>query len=715
MVGGQKALDEKKAKELLAHYGIRVPRSVRVNDEKQAAECAEKLSPPFVLKVLSSHALHKSDLGGVRLGLANANEVSAAVSTMREQWGGDIELVEGFLVEEMVPAGHEIVIGGFVDAQFGPMIMVGLGGVFVEIFADVAFRVAPIDEADALDMLSELQALPILEGARGGLVASKKAIIDALLCVGGIDGILMQRDNSIAELDINPLIVGADSAVAVDARIVLSDQKTAPKVTESVPLPESFDPLFLPKTIAVAGVSSSGKAAGNRFIDNLKVMGYTGDIYPIHPVATELDGVTAYRNFADMPKPIDYAYIAIPRSGVTELLASANGRVKFAQIMTSGFKEDGTGEGSEHALLEAARQGGVRILGPNCLGTFSPRGRITFIASEQLANASGHIGFISQSGGFGVDLVRTGQARGLRFSGVVTIGNSLDLGPNDLLTHFLNDEQTHVIALYLEDIEDGRRFFNLLRSAGGKKPVVLIKGGLTKQGQKAAASHTGSLAGDSRVWQAVAAQTGCLLVDTIEELIEVLKLFQTLSLQRQKPTRRLALFGNGGGASVVAADGFAQQGFSLADFDAGTKQKLAALALPDGASGSNPIDLPANAFNKSEGRIAEDILRALRDDTRTDCIVVHLNLPVLLSYEGRAIVSNIVDACIAHRVASGDQDSRIILILRSDGTAETDAASRLYQERATAAGIPVFDTFNMAGRALSALARYEAFRDRTNQ
>jgi acyl-CoA synthetase (NDP forming) len=705
---GQSALDEKTGKELLAQFGLRVPRSLTAFTADETAACAADLTAPFVVKVLSSKALHKSDLGGVRLNLPDADAVREAARAIQSQWNTDPSLIEGFLVEEMAPAGHELVVGGFVDPQFGPMIMVGLGGVFVEIFADVAFRVCPIEKSDAYSMLAELRARPILQGARGRIAASEEAIAEALVNVGGADGLLMQCADEIKELDINPLIVGPDVAVAVDARVMLA-QPSRSRYIAAESLPPSFEPLFLPKTIAVAGVSSSGQGAGNRFIANLRRLSFSGSIYPIHPSADEVEGLKAYRSFAETPEPVDYAYIAVPRGGVPELLVKAGRRVRFAQIMTSGFAESGTGPGSQHELLQAAQTGGVRVLGPNCLGTFSPRGRVTFAATQEFDYPEGHIGVISQSGGFGVDLVRTGQARGLRFSGLVTIGNSIDIGPNDLLEHFLTDHETRVIGMYLEDIRDGRRFFELLRAARGKKPVVVLKGGRTGQGQKAAASHTGALVGDARVWQAVAAQTGCLLVNTIEELIEVLMLFQTLERNLTRPTRQLALFGNGGGASVVASDGFAEQGFSLAEFEPSTRAKLDTLQLPDGASGGNPIDLPANAFNRTDGKVAIGILDALKDDGETDAIVVHLNLPVLLSYKDSPMVANILDACIAHRATTKSSGSHLVLILRSDGTAETDEARRLHRERAIAAGIPVFENFSMAGRVLAALTRYEAF------
>lgn len=697
--------NEKAAKALLAQAGLSVPRSHAVADAAAAAVACASLTAPFVVKVLSSQPLHKSELGGVRLGLADADAVAAGVREIAAQWKADAPPIEGYLVEEMAPPGHEIALGGTIDPQFGPMLMVGLGGIFVELFSDVAFRVCPIVEADARAMLRELRAWPVLQGARGGRVVDEQALVDAMLKVGGADGILMRMADRIAELDINPLIVGKRGAVAADARIVAAaSPRAAAPTRRSAP---DFGPLFMPRSIAVAGVSATGSAAGNRFIANLEALGYDGPIYPIHPSAPEIDGRGAYRSFADVPQEIDYAYLAVPRAAVPPLLAQAGGRVRFAQIMTSGFGEGGRGDGSKAELLAAIRAGGMRVLGPNCLGIYSPRGRVCFTESK-FKDAAGPVGVISQSGGFGIDMVRLGQQRGLRFSGVVTIGNSIDLGANELLEHFLADEGTRAIGLYLEDIRDGRRFFELLRAAGGRKPVVILKGGRTSQGQQAAASHTGSLAGDIQVWRAVARQTGCVLVETLEELIETLLLLQFARPQPGRITRRVALLGNGGGASVVATDGLAQLGFALAEFTPSTRARLQAIELPDGASDGNPIDVPGNVFDRSEGLVGGPLLDALCTDGGIDAIVMHLNLSALLAYRGRRTIEHLVDAAIAHR--QGAQSScLLLLVLRSDGSVENDAVRRVHAGRAAAAGLPVFESFAMASRALKGLAAFEEF------
>jgi succinyl-CoA synthetase beta subunit len=215
------ALDERAGKQLLEAYGIAVPRSILVPGAIEAHGALAGLTPPFVVKVVSPDILHKSDAGGVRVNLRTAAEVAGAIRTMIEQPAIAAARVDGFLVEEMAPAGQEMVVGGLRDEQFGPIVMVGLGGIFVEVLADVAFRICPITRLDAGEMLDELKGAAILKGARGRKPASREAIVGVLLGMGGEEGLLMRHADDIKEADINPLIVSDVGAVAVDARFIL--------------------------------------------------------------------------------------------------------------------------------------------------------------------------------------------------------------------------------------------------------------------------------------------------------------------------------------------------------------------------------------------------------------------------------------------------------------------------------------------------------------
>lgn len=215
------ALDEQAGKSLLAEYGIAVPQSLTVKDAREVDAAFAKLRAPLVVKIMSPDILHKSDAGGVKVGLQSAAEVKEAINAMASSPKIKSARIDGYLIEEMAPAGQEIVIGGLRDPQFGPLVMVGLGGIFVEVLADVSFRICPITRLDAEEMIDELKGAAILKGARGRKAVSRDAIIDALLKIGGENGLLMMHADDISEADINPLIVSESGATAVDARFIL--------------------------------------------------------------------------------------------------------------------------------------------------------------------------------------------------------------------------------------------------------------------------------------------------------------------------------------------------------------------------------------------------------------------------------------------------------------------------------------------------------------
>lgn len=219
---GRAALDETAGKQLLAAYGIAVPKSVVVSGADEAAAAMQGLRTPVVVKVMSPDILHKSDAGGVKVHLKSAAEAADAIRAMAAQPQIKAAKVEGYLIEEMASPGQEIVVGGLRDPEFGPLVMVGLGGIFVEVLADVSFRICPITRVDALEMLAELKGAAVLKGARGRKPASLDAIVDVLLKVGGDNGLLMRHADDIKEADVNPLIVSESGAVAVDARFILT-------------------------------------------------------------------------------------------------------------------------------------------------------------------------------------------------------------------------------------------------------------------------------------------------------------------------------------------------------------------------------------------------------------------------------------------------------------------------------------------------------------
>lgn len=470
-----------------------------------------------------------------------------------------------------------------------------------------------------------------------------------------------------------------------------------------------FSRLFQPRAIAVVGASSASGGVANNFLRNVRATGYGGKVYPVHPTAESVEGWPAFRSLAALPEPVDYAYVAVAAERALGIFEGAHGCVRFVQVISSGFAEAGRPELQE-GLVAACRAAGARLLGPNCLGLHSPAARLSFVG--RMPMDVGTVGVLSQSGGLGVDILRRGQVRGLRFRGLVTLGNSADLNACDFLAHFLSDPETRVIGLYLETMRDGRRFFDILRTARGMKPVVILKGGRTEAGQRASSSHTGALAQDDRLWTALVRQTGSVLVDTLDGFIDALLIFQQVAPRVEPSTRRVILFGNGGGTSVLASDAFSRAGFEVRPLGHASAEMLKALRLPPGSSIDNPIDTPAGTLRQDEGALGARILEALYAEPSTAAIVMHLNMTVILAYSNPNLLPNLVQGALKlHPNSAGA--ARFVLVLRSDGELDIEYERQRYRAMALALGIPVFDELAQAAGALRALVEHESFLTRS--
>lgn len=355
----------------------------------------------------------------------------------------------------------------------------------------------------------------------------------------------------------------------------------------------------------------------------------------------------------------------------------------------------------------------MRLIGPNCLGVHSPRGGLTFVGGA--TPEPGGVAVISQSGGLAVDVILRGEQRGLRYSAVTTLGNSADLGPADLIEYHLCDPDTKVIGLYVEDVRDGRRFVQRLKEAGARKPVVLLIGGRTAEGRRAAASHTGALAAEARLWDGIAQQTGMMLAETLDEFLDILLICQAEAGRPARPLRRIALLGNGGGTSVLAADAISRTGLSTPEVPGPALQQLEKLGLPPGTGLSNPVDTPAGTLRHREGAVAGEILDILAGADAYDAIIAHVNLPVFTNSANQSVdvIGGLVREAV--RVSALPDAPRIVLVLRSDGSETTDARQRRDAERARAEGLAVFEEIPQAARALGAMSTWVDFRNSTEQ
>ncbi|GAA4613623.1 hypothetical protein GCM10023195_59070 [Actinoallomurus liliacearum] len=717
-------------KDLISGFGIAVPRGATARAAEDVAAAASGLTPPLVVKAYGPGLVHKSDAGAVRLGLGSPVEAARAAAEIRAAPAGSGIAIEGYLVEEQAAPGVEVIVGAVRDPSFGPVVLVGLGGVWTEVLHDTALRLCPITEDDAREMLSELRGAALLDGLRGSPAVDRDALVKVLLAVGGPGGVAESLD--FREFELNPVICTPEGAVAVDARLLRPAPATAdarlprpapatvearlprqgPAVVDAdlpspasvearLPRPASaeqggrprpeatpqdFARLFAPRGVAVVGASTKRPNFGNMFLGFYRAAGYAGRFVAVHPTADEIDGVPCVPSLDG--SGVDYALVAVPAERCPDVVREARG-VPFVQVMSGGFRETGAA-GLEEELVAAARAAGVRLLGPNCMGVYSPAGGQTFIGGRP--GPPGRIALVSQSGGLAGEVVRVGERRGLAFSKVATVGNSADVGPAELLRYLAADDDTSVIGLYLEDPRDGRALFEALRAVS--KPVVALVGGRSAQGHRAAASHTGAMVGDARIWAALGRQAGLPLVTAQDDLIGALDLLDLHAGRDVPASPDVLVIGPSGGAGVLAADALDRAGLRLAplpDVD---------LGLPVGAVPGNPLEIPVGPRGRPDlvGQVVTAIQRAARRPYPD--VITHVNVQSFFTF-GDSAEPLLAYAHAVGELQRGLTGTRVTLVLRNAEYAPPGIEDEL-RAIARAAGVPTYRSIEAAATAVAA-------------
>ncbi|WP_336211384.1 acetate--CoA ligase family protein [Nonomuraea sp. LPB2021202275-12-8] len=670
---------EHEVKALLREAGIRVPRGVVVSCGAPAFGPVAELAEPLVLKAFGPGLVHKSDVGAVVLGLGR-EQVPDAAAEMATRLEAQGLAADGFLVEEQASPGVELIVGLVRDPGFGPVLLAGLGGVLAEVLRDTALRLCPVSEPDARRMLASLRGAALLNGHRGAQPVDLEAVVALLMAIGGPGGLWERLE--LGEFELNPVIATASGVTAVDARYLPAHTADAAPSREGV----GFGALFEPAAVAVVGASTTRPNFGNMFLEFYKAAGIP--LVAVHPEASEIAGVPAVPSLAEAN--VDYALVAVPAERCAEVVRQAAG-VAYVQVMSGGFGEMGRPE-LEGALLAAARAAGTRLLGPNCMGVYCPRGRQTFVGGG--LGPAGTVALISQSGGLAGEVIKVGERRGLAFSRVATVGNAIDVTPAELLRWLSQDRQTSAVGLYLEDPRDGRALYEALAAA--RVPVALLVGGRTEQGQRAAASHTGGLVGESRIWEAVADQAGVALVSSQDELIGVLAYFQAHGSRAAAGDGTLVI-GPSGGAGVLAADAFARAGVALDPLPDAVPGELAGLGIH---TSGNPLEVPVGPRGKP-GLVREAIGVAVRGRPYRD-VVAHVNVQSFFTY-GTAPEPLLAYARELAR-AQRELATRVTLVTRNGECAPAGVEDEIGAIMA-AAGIPVYRSMEAAAVAVAAGGR----------
>ena len=611
-------LSEAASKALLAQYGVPVLDERTAADAEGAAAAADALGYPVVVKLCGDAIAHKTERGLVRLSVADANAVRLAAKELLAEArpeDGPVEL----LVAPMVRGSRELIAGLVRDPQFGACVMFGVGGVLAEALGDVAFRLVPLTALDAEDLLDDLATQKLLGAFRGEPAIDRAAVAATLV---GLSRLAEERPD-VVSVDLNPLIVVDGKPVAVDALVELADA-TPPARTKPRPAPTDagFRALFEPRGVIVAGASTHPGKFGFVALHNILSSGYRGRVGATNLEATPVLGIETTRTVDELPDgPWDLVFVCTPAGANAELLRSCARRgVRAAFLTSAGYGEAGEeGVRAQRDLVALADELGILLAGPNGQGVVSTPVQLCAQIVAPYPPA-GRIGIASQSGNFVSSFENWAVQTGVGVSRAVSAGNAAAVSVADYLEWYADDDATAVSLAYVEGVDDGRALFERLAVVARRKPVVLVKGGTTSSGQRAAASHTGSLAADDRIFDGMCRQAGITRAETVEEAFEAAASFATQPLPRGP---RTAVLTTAGGWGVVTADAIARApGLELAslpdDLRAAIDEKL-----PPRWSRNNPVDFAGGETRDTIPEVMELVARHPEIDS-----IVYLGLGI---------------------------------------------------------------------------------------
>jgi acetyl coenzyme A synthetase (ADP forming)-like protein len=581
------SLTAPEGKKICDAYDIPVPQEGLATSAKEAAKLAKKMKFPVVLKIVSPDILHKTEAGGVIVGLNKPAEVEKAYAKIIKSAKAYKKnaMIVGVQVQQMLTKAdaQEVIVGAMTDPSFGKVVVFGLGGVLVEVLKDVTFRLAPTTQQEALSMLDGIAAAQILRGVRGARGVDRKTLSALIVNVSQ----LVTDFPEISEMDLNPVFARPDGATAVDVRIVVDFAPAAPRFRPTqADILSAMNRIMKPDAVAVIGASSEDGKIGNSVMKNLINGGYQGAIYPINPKADEILGKKCYKSVKDIPGQVDIAVFAIPAKFVAQALAEVGEKkIPGAILIPSGFAEIGEVE-LQKQVVAVARKYNVRLMGPNIYGFYYTHKNLcaTFCTPYDV---KGQVALSSQSGGVGMAIIGFSRSAKMGVSAIVGLGNKSDIDEDDLLTFFEQDPNTQAIAMHAEDLKDGRSFAEVASRVSKKKPVVMLKAGRTSMGARAASSHTGALAGNDKIYDDVLRQSGVIRAYTMRDMLEFARCLPILPTPKGE---NVIVITGAGGSGVLLSDACVDNGLQLMKMPKDLDEAFKKFIPPFGASG-NPVDI----------------------------------------------------------------------------------------------------------------------------
>ena len=595
-ISGQTTLSETRSKSLLKQFGVVFADETEVTADydsvEKAVKAAEQIGFPVVVKLCGDTIAHKTERGLVRLGLESAAATAIAARELLAKATSDDGEVS-LLIAKMESGKRELIAGIMRDPQFGLFVMLGLGGIYTEVLADVAFAPVPLSKKGALALQDRLQQQKILDGFRGESAVSREQLANVLVALSDA----AESDPSISSIDINPILIRSDgSIVAVDALVVKHSQATpenSSHTSKDMQSSEStgrfFDSLFNPRGVVVVGASTHPGKFGFVSLHNLISCGYKGKIFATHLELANVLGVQSVATIDDLPEDeIDLAFVCTPAStNIAILEACSRKNIRSVYITSAGYGEAGeSGVQAQQLLKNRARELDILLIGPNGQGLVSTPANLC----AQIVGPyppKGAISVASQSGNFVSSFMNYARFTNVGIARAISAGNAACTGVPEVLDFLTTDDATAVALVYLEGIQDGEKLAASMKSISSAKPLVVVKGGSTSSGALAAASHTGALASNDRVFDGVCFANGVTRVASAEEAFDVAATFATQPLPKGP---NVVVLTTVGGWGVVTSDVISNDNvLNLIELPTDLSDAISAL-LPDRWSHNNPVD-----------------------------------------------------------------------------------------------------------------------------
>ncbi|WP_319576583.1 acetate--CoA ligase family protein [uncultured Desulfobacter sp.] len=617
---GIESLNEDRAKKIFKKLGLPVVQEIRLESIEDIHGAAQTVGYPVVLKGLAKQMLHKTEAGMVEIGINNEVHLKEVAQRMKSRAG---ENFEAFLIQPRIQGRREFTAGMFKDPLFGPVIMFGVGGVLTEALKDMVLRLAPLSEVDLDNMLDNLKAKALLGSFRGETAVNRAQLKSVLQ---GLSDLAMACPG-IREIDINPLIISPDgSPVAVDGLMILEKSEGCNTQAHKNIDFRGLHTTFYPKTIAFVGASAVPGKWGHILPTNAYAGEFKGEIFLINPKGGTIMGRNVYKTIDDIEGDVDLAVVTVPASRVMDLIPALEKKhVKGMVLITSGFREVGNqGRQLEDEIMAAAEKAGILVIGPNTMGLCNPHASL-YVCGANALPLPGSIALVSQSGNLGTQLLAFAEQQGIGIRVFVGSGNEAMITIEDYMQALEPDDLTRTVVLYIESVKDGRRFFDSAARLSKIKPVVVLKGGRTQDGEKAASSHTGAMASDAGVFNAACTQAGIIQVEQPMELLDMSTVFSSLPMPKGG---RVAIMTLGGGWGVVTTDLCAEYGLGVPKLSEEIIERLNS-CLPDFWSHGNPVDIVGEGDPKIPMICLEELLKWDGCDA-----VIHLGI------HGRRILVN---------------------------------------------------------------------------